>query len=174
MERNMVKMDGKIHMILVLLIALVWMVLSGMGTFAYASESVTYLDADGNTASVTDYKLLPHEDFSKWDLTSGTYVVQGNVTINKNEGGRFMTNRGQYNIILKDNSTLTLSGDNAFEIVSSSVMNIYTQSTGSNAGKLVVNSTSTSQGAIYIAYGCEMNIYGGVIETTGSGGYAGI
>ena len=96
------------------------------GSAAFA-EGVTYLDANGETQTCTDYTLLTEEITS---LDTKWYVVSGSVSYDNN---RLEVN-GEAHLILCDNAILY--ADRGITVSSNKSLTIYAQSTGSSMGKL--------------------------------------
>lgn len=71
-------------------------------------------------------------DKTTWNINNGSYLVKGNVTINGD-----VTVDGSVFIYLYDGATLTIKG--SVKISGNRGLNIIGQSTGDNAGQMVVN-----------------------------------
>ena len=99
----------------------------------YAPEPVSYLDADGNEQTCTEYTVVSSSDsYTVWN--DGWYVVKGNVTCSN----FIYVNSGTVNLILCDGAKLDvgplrLTGGN---------LTIYAQSAGNNMGSLKVEAES--------------------------------
>ena len=65
-------------------------------------ENISYIDADGQNATTSDYTVLTS---SMTSLTAGTYVVKENVTLSA------LTLTGDVNLILCDGATLSVTGN---------------------------------------------------------------
>ncbi len=152
----------------------------------------TYLAWDGTqkklvaTAMPTTYTTVANADAGvEWQ--AGTYVVEGDVTINGT-----ITLKGDVNLIIKDGATLTAKHINGFNGNSSSYnLSIYGQA--NQTGELVINrtdgnaimditilevhsakvtATSSADSRGGFSYIGEFNVYGGLVDAknTGSNG----
>ena len=113
-------------------------------------KQVSYIDKDGKPATVINPEVIKNDTTfaggaDKW------YVAEGNVTIDKD-----VTSGNIVNIILTNNSTLTING-----YLKASTLNIYGQ-TG-NTG--VLNITSGYNTTVDIQD--NMSVYGGQVNATG-------
>ncbi len=115
---------------------------------AGAEEAVTYIDMDGKTKTVTEYTEVTSN--MTGDLPGGTYVVNNDVTINSE-----ITCDSEMNLILCDGATLTVNSSTTFNC---NKLNIYSQSTGANMGKLNANGVTQCIG---------LNIAGGKVTLNG-------
>lgn len=102
---------------------------SALGGSAWADTAVSYLDANGQTQSCTNYTLVTNSSTS-W--SNGWYVVSGTVPIN----GR-ITVSGDVHLILCNGAKLTASrGITVAD--GGNILNIYAQSTDENTmGELI-------------------------------------
>ena len=120
---------------------------------AWADQtSVSYIDMDGNTQTVTSYTEVTSS--MTGDLPGGTYVVNTDVTINGE-----ITCDSEMNLILCDGATLTVNSSTTFNC---NKLNIYSQSTGANMGKLNANGVTECIG---------LNIAGGKVTLNGGNNY---
>ncbi|MBR4153091.1 MAG: hypothetical protein IKT98_09060, partial [Selenomonadaceae bacterium] len=126
--------------------------------FTINADKYYYVDSDGKTKLTTATIL----DGTKPTLAGGTYIVLGDVTIN-----RQLKFTSDATLILADGATLTINSDGDC-IFLDGALNIYGQSAGT--GNL--NVTSTSDTGINVN---NINIYGGqVTTTTSTDGFDGI
>lgn len=118
-----------------ILLSLAMMVTMMPSMVVFADQAVTYLKADGTTASITDYQVLPEcSGEATKTIAAGTYVV--NQTNDRDTASQLKIN-GNATIIIKESYSLFLKGLD---------LNGYT---------LKVFAGRTSSGSIY-----ELNIYG--------------
>ncbi len=111
---------------------------------------ITYIGADGNSATTTDYTIIT-SDTTSW---SGTMVATGKVTI---KGA--VTLKVNTDLILCDDATLTIDNPISSAAIYGLVrLNIFVQS--GKTGKL--SAISELNGL----YATEINIYGGNITTS--------
>ena len=104
-------------------------------SYAGDLDPVSYIDEDGNTASVSDYTLPDADDIYDSSLQcykwSGTVVVKDSVSINN-----MVTLGGDTKLILCDGATLTVTvGDMPALYGSRYALTVYGQER--NSGKLV-------------------------------------
>lgn len=131
---------------------------------ANAASEVSYVDADGNLSTVSDYTTVKSST-TTWN--AGWYVVTGNVTISQR-----VTVNGDVKLILTDGCHLTVNG--GIQVSSGNSFAVYAQTLAT--GKLTA--TATTQG--YTGIGgnfnyrrwswtnCgRINFYGGIITATG-------
>lgn len=95
-------------------------------------ENISYIDADGQNATTSDYTVLTS---SMTSLTAGTYVVKENVTLSA------LTLTGDVNLILCDGATLSVTGN------------------VSGANSLVVYGQYRRTGTLTAI--CHLSVYGG-------------
>ncbi|MBQ8475274.1 MAG: hypothetical protein IJ499_06430, partial [Clostridia bacterium] len=109
-------------------ILLAAVMLIGMIPFsAFAADGITYIDADGNQQTCTDYKVYAGEA----TLSEGWWLVRGNLTTDTR-----ISVSGSCNIILADNAVLTANAGIAVNAGNS--LTIYAVSADpSKQGKLV-------------------------------------
>ena len=156
------KRTGRKLLGFLLTLAMVVGLMPGMGmTVKAESAPVTYLDASGNSQTCDTYTVVT-DSITTAIQEAGWYVVNSNVTISK---ARF---RGDVNLILCDNTQLTVNGgtSNALYTFNGGSLTIYAQSTGNSMGKLVASSNgnytiNTDDGNI--------TINGGEVTATASG-----
>ena len=142
------------------------MLLMMLLTVAAWAENVTvnYIDADGQTQSVSATVLTGTESEIGSSGQTTWYVVNSNIS----HSGKITFN-GNLNIILADGYTMTTSSDDeGIYGASGSTLTIYGQTLGS--GTLDVTSNGTSCGAIN-ANGGTVTINGGTVTATASSGY---
>ena len=119
--------------------------------WAQTTESVNYIDADGNEQTVIATVL----DGSEPSIYNGWYVVNSNISYTSST--LYM---GNTNLILKDNCTITVSNNNDTPMTLNGNLTIYGQSGGT--GKLEFNTTRMSaiNGNAY-----TFTINGGIVES---------
>ncbi|MBR4174719.1 MAG: hypothetical protein IKR56_05215 [Lachnospiraceae bacterium] len=136
-------------------------------------QPVSYLDENGVEQQCKVYTPIT-QNGSSWP--SGWYVVNESVTINNTIYGS-----GTVNLILGDGATLTAM--KGIRVLSGNTLNIYVQSNGASAGKLITTGSDGQAGIgstkpVYSSgtpyAGGTVNIYGGDITATGGKGAAGI
>ena len=137
-------------------VTLLVMVLTMAAQKAWAdTENVTYVDADGNTQTITATVLTGSES----DLYAGWYVVNSDITYTSK-----VTLYGDMNLILVDGKTMSIgtadspiSGTNAID-GSSYTLTIYGQS--GQTGKLCAYNNSSSYDAVSLKH---FNQHGGIV-----------
>ena len=129
--------------------------------FPAALEPVTYLDANGDVQSCTDYTVVT-ENTTAW--VSGWYVVNSDVTSVDR-----ISVHGDVKLILCDGKTLTNHNYINCWYDEGDRLTIYVQSTGNEMGSLIVDNstTNTSFDAIDVL---SITIYGGNITAKGNSG----
>ena len=136
---------------------------------AQEQDPVTYIGADGEEETITDYTLVTsyHYGTQTQMWSGGNYVVNDDVTIkvNDNDAIYFDGFGGGYsaNLILCDGAhlTVTATGYDCSAFAEMMELNIFAQSTGEDKGEL------TAEGDIGID--CEsLNVYGGKVTLNGS------
>ncbi|MBR5337676.1 MAG: leucine-rich repeat protein [Lachnospiraceae bacterium] len=138
--------------------------------FAEGDSSVSYIDASGATKSRTEYTVLSGStETGTTLLEEGWYVVPANTTVSY--AGELMIPGGNtVNLILCDGATLSLDRDTGTCISgyskskSGTTLNIYGQSRGNSAGKLV----ATSAGNITMLVE-NLTVNGGELTVTYTG-----
>ncbi|WP_296628878.1 hypothetical protein, partial [uncultured Negativibacillus sp.] len=90
--------------------------------FGAPRAGVTYIDADGQTKTLTENYTTVYTDTTSWN--DGWYVVSGTVEI-----GQRVTVTGDVKLILADGCNLTVNG--GIEVEGTNSLTIYAQSTGS-------------------------------------------
>lgn len=129
----MMKKTGKI-VFLALALCLVFGICALPGMTAYAADPVpvSYLDSEGVLQNCTKYtELNGHE--KTWDGSRGEiWLVAGDVDYDRMR----VTVKGTVNLILKDGCTLDISY--GIQVEAGNTLNIYGQSEGENAGKLLI------------------------------------
>ena len=118
-----------------------------------AQEPVRYIDMNGKTQTATSYTEVTGGGY--W--SGGTYVVRNDVTINSQIRCSYPE---VIDLILCDGATLTVNSDKNFNM---NVLNIYSQSTGTNMGRLNVNGRT---------YCIGLNIAGDKVTLNGGSDYA--
>lgn len=105
------------------------------GMVATAADNVTYLDEDGNTQTCTSATNVSDTD-TTWN--EGWYVVDGTVQIDNT-----IEVSGNVNLILADNSTLTINctSGNGILVDENASLTVYAQSKTDSAGILTANSS---------------------------------
>ena len=125
---------------------------------------VTYIDADGQTKTLTESYITVDTNTKTWD--GGWYVVSGTVEINDR-----VTVSGDVKLILTDGCNLTVNG--GINVSAGNSLTIYAQSTDDSMGTL--NATGDYDcagiGGGFNGSGGEIIINGGVVKATG--GYKG-
>ena len=132
------------------------------------TETVSYIDADGNEQTVTATVLTGNEKPSKWgsiEFAAGWYVVKGNISY-MNQIGFASYPIGTIHIILADGAQMAVeyNGSDAIILNNYHPLAIYGQSAGT--GRLSV----TSDGNAIYAYG-GITINGGIVSATSTGDY---
>ncbi len=135
------------------------------------TETVSYIDADGNAQTVTATVLTGNEEPSKWgtiDLAAGWYVVKGDISY-KNQI-TYGSSSGTIHIILADGAQMAVvkNGNAAILLGNDDPLAIYGQSAGT--GRLSVTS---DRNAIAASGGITIN--GGIVSATSTrGGFSAI
>jgi len=153
-------------------------------------NSVTYIDANGNQQSCTNFTIIQSSDSSVEYGTEGQecwFVVNSDVTIN----GRLLLKGSSQNLILCDGASLNIFRENNNKAIqsmgSSSTFSIFGQTNGTGSinatninlvpciqvwGNLVINggSVNASSGNDGI-YASSVTINGGSVSATTSGSY---
>ena len=127
------------------------------------TETVSYIDADGNAQTVTATVLTGNEEPSKWgtiDLAAGWYVVKGNISYTNQIS--YGSSTGTIHIILADGAQMAVDKNSDAAIFLSLPLAIYGQSAGT--GRLSVTSDRI---AIYATGGITIN--GGIVSATSTG-----
>ena len=131
------------------------------------TETVSYIDADGNEQTVTATVLTGNEEPSKWgaiDLAAGWYVVKGNISYtNLISYASYST--GTIHIILADGAQMSVeyNGKAAISLSKYHPLAIYGQSAGT--GRFSVTSDCNA-----IAATGGITINGGIVSATSTGG----
>ncbi|MBQ7974607.1 MAG: InlB B-repeat-containing protein, partial [Clostridia bacterium] len=110
---------------------------------------ISYIDENGDEQVCSGYTLVESDTI---DWSEGCYVVIGEVTVEDS-----ITSTGDINLILTDESKLTVAG----EIQIDGNLNIYVQSDSADMGALEVKSLSAGGDGIDVAK--TLNISGGTI-----------
>ncbi len=136
------------------------LILACATAWAQTTQSVTYIDENGQTQTVTATVLTGNESSLGSDGTTTWYVVNSNIT----HSGR-INYRGNVNIILADGCTMTTSTDNGDGIhgYSSSTLTIYGQTLGT--GTLAATGGGAGNPSIYSSDG-DIIINGGTVTLT--------
>ena len=136
------------------------LILACATAWAQTTQSVTYIDENGQTQTVTATVLTSNESSLGSDGTTTWYVVNSNIT----HSGR-INYRGNVNIILADGCTMTTSTDNGDGIhgYSSSTLTIYGQTLGT--GTLAATGGGAGNPSIYSSDG-DIIINGGTVTVT--------
>ena len=149
---------------------------SGGGTV----NVISYLDASGNSQSVDATPVTGSSLGTNGSVT--WYVVNSDVELTSG-----LSISGTVHLILADNTTLSVTSSNyAIYMNDNSSLTIYSQSLGSDMGKLVINSkyyihidansltinggdisVTTNNDAVYLAAGGRMTINNGTVSLTG-------
>ena len=130
------------------------------------TETVSYIDADGNAQTVTATVLTGNEEPSKWgyiELAAGWYVVKDDISYtNQITYASYPT--GTIHIILADGAQMAVNnnGKDAILLYDSHPLAIYGQSAGT--GRLSVTSDRI---AITATGGITIN--GGIVSATSTG-----
>ena len=130
------------------------------------TETVSYIDADGNEQTVTATVLTGNEEPSRWgsiELAAGWYVVKGNISYT-NQISYASYPSGTIHIILADGAQMAVeyNGNAAILLDNDDPLAIYGQSAGT--GRLSV----TSDRNAICAYG-GITINGGIVSATSTG-----
>ena len=132
------------------------LVLTCATAWAQTTQSVTYIDADGNTQTVTATVLTGSES----DLFAGWYVVNSDITYTSR-----VSLFGDMNLILVDGKTMSIgtadspiSGANAIDGSNYYTLTIYGQS--GQTGKLCAYNNSSSYDAVVLEH---FNQHGGIV-----------
>ena len=128
---------------------------------------LAYIDENGSTG----YALSPTQIIGGSDnLSAGWYYASSGQT---NVTSR-LTVSGTVNIILKDGSELNVP--QGITVHNNNTLNIYAQSTGESAGRLLINGVENNCAGIGgMSSGAgSINIYGGTVTATGGVNAAGI
>ena len=133
-------------------------------TGVWAQENITYLNYVGGTAVFEEATHTATQITSSSNNLAGWYYVEGEVTISNQ-----VTLSGNTHLILCDGAKLTINSSYDGVLYDSGAYNltIYAQSSGSHAGKLIINSDNA--GIDYCVSG-NVTINGGNISIN-SGGY---
>ena len=136
---------------------------------------VTYIDADGQTKTLTEsYTTIDlNNKLTTWN--TGWYVAQGDITIGSENSPQRVTVSGNVKLILEDGCNLTVNG--GIEVEDPNSLTIYAQSADGSMGTL--NATGDYDcagigGGGYGGSGGKITINGGVVKATGSNWAAGI
>lgn len=129
------------------------------------TETVSYIDADGNAQTVTATVLTGNEESSQWgsiDLAAGWYVVKGDISYTNQIN--YINPTGTIHIILADGAQMSIeyNGDAAISLNSYHPLAIYGQSAGT--GRLSVTSDQIAISAIG-----GITINGGIVSATSTG-----
>ena len=145
--------------------ALAIILLTAMTAWA-DTETVSYIDADGNAQTVTATVLTGNEEPNKWgsiELAAGWYVVKGDISYT-NQITYASYSTGTIHIILADGAQMSVdnNGDDAILLYDYHPLAIYGQSAGT--GRLSVTS---DRFAITATGGITIN--GGIVSATSTG-----
>ena len=148
---------------IIIALCMIMSVMPAISLTAFAADSVTYLDADGNTktASAT---LVTSSD-TAW--SDGWYYADGEITLSS-----IVTVSGEVHLILCDGATLTASS--GINVADGNSFYIYAQSTGESMGAVKATGSIYCPGIGGFAGGGCVTINGGTVETTGGDCSAGI
>ena len=140
--------------------ALLAMMIGSTASWGQTTQTVSYIDANGQTQSVTATVLTGNESSLGSIGTTTWYVVNSNIT----HSGRINYN-GNVNIILADGCMMTTSTDNKDGIhgYSSSTLTIYGQTLGT--GTLAATGGGAGNPAIYSSDG-DIIINGGNVTAS--------
>ena len=131
---------------------------AALGGSAWADTAVSYLDANGQTQSCTNYTLVTNSSTS-W--SNGWYVVSGTVPINDR-----ITVSGDVHLILCDGATL--NANQGIEVANNNGLTIYAQSTNSDMGELnAIGVDSNKSAGIGGHYESGKTIKGGTVTING-------
>ena len=117
---------------------------------AQTTETVSYLDEDGNLHEVEATKL---ESDANKTLAAGWYYVENSSSVTV---ARSLTVNGAVNIIIKDNSTYKINNYTA--ISAGATLTLYAQSRGEGVGALRVQAIASGEPAVQGSG--TLNIYG--------------
>ena len=166
---------------IIVCLCLAMMLLPAVSIPAVAAGTVSYLDADGNTQTVSATQVTSYSSDSvplTWN--SGWYYVSGIVSISA-----VLTVSDTVNLILADDCVLTVqtpdtqTREAGIGVSLTNNLNIYAQSDGDHMGKLsascVNDGFAAGIGGNYYSGGCgTITIVGGNVTATGSPSGAGI
>jgi len=129
------------------------------------TETVSYIDADGNEQTATATVLTGNEELSRngsIDLAAGWYVVKGNISYTNPIS--YTSPTGTIHIILADGAHMSVeyNGNDAIFLSKYYPLAIYGQSAGT--GRLSVTS---DRDAIFASGGITIN--GGIVSATSTG-----
>lgn len=148
------------------------------GTCICGAVKTSYLecDADGkNWKTVENVGALPFAvNGDQPTLTTGWYVLSGNVSFGTAGAANRLTISGDVKIILADGCSLNAAS--GIEVPSGSSLTIYAQSDGNDMGSLTARSAISGAPAIG-AFGGNagtISVKGGSVTADGNGGGAGI
>ena len=142
----------------------------GIGAWAQETQSVNYIDADGQQKTVTATVVTDETE----TLSAGWYVVTGEVSRGS------ITCNGDVHLILADGAKLTATGDKTSKTPGVQVsgegnsLTIYGQS--AQSGQLIANGGEYAAGigGGYQSSGSNITINGGTVTSTGGKYAAGI
>jgi len=132
----------------------------------WALDNVPYIDENGVMRTANDVTVINSDGGERTTLNSGWYLMQGTFTNN----GIIIINGTVY-LILENGSDVTVNGryPSAINVSNGSNLSIYAQSTDSNMGKLIANS-SNGAGIGDWKYGYEYDDKAGGNTITIAGG----
>ena len=154
---------------LVLALAMVAGALPGVAQKAHAAEEVTYLDANGQEQSVTEYT----ESISNGNLESGWYVVKkGEEGEDELELSKIsIRDDSDVKLILCDGAKLTIKNEWEYPLsIESGRLTVYAQSAGDNMGALDVIANGEGNNYGIFVHSGDITINGGNINTNGQRG----
>lgn len=109
------------------------LVLFALSDNIFALEPIAYLDENGDTQYVTNYKILTGTEMK---LTRGWYVIKDSIEFDV-PNWKDIEVLGNVHIVMMDKSVCTINGGGGFDgLETGSTMSIYTQSRGENEGKM--------------------------------------
>ena len=155
---------------------------------AQADGSVTYLNENGDSATITDYTVLTgNENPTKYqnteefiELSAGTYVVNSKISY-----AYPIRISGDVKLIICDNASLSIGSESerfgygistapgsSLHYIYNSSLSIYSQSAGQTQGKMSIYSQTPCISSFYGSV-VNYNQYGGdvFLDSSGAGGF---
>ena len=119
----------------------------------FALEPIPYLDENGDTQYVTNYKILTGTETK---LTRGWYVIKDSIEFNTSNWKKIEV-LGNVRVVMMDKSVCMINGSGGFDgMETGSTMSIYAQSHGENEGKMCFDIDD-----LFCFHMWEFYIYGG-------------
>ena len=125
----------------------------------FALEPIPYIDENGDTQYVTNYKILTGKETK---LTRGWYVIKDSIEFDIPKWEEIEV-FGNVHIVMMDNSVCVINGGGGFNgYESGSTMSIYSQSHGDDEGKMIFDIHD-----LFFFMLWKLNIYGGCFTLDG-------